>query len=429
MIKELHISPFARPLCVWIIGVLLQVNFSIAYESLFMLLILWGFLFLSWAICLETNRTVWVYEGRWIWGVTFMFMLLCVAVLQTCYVELGYCFSFVNEELLLFAAHLREILLNHLEYLHLLEEEKAVLGTITLGYKEGMDWEVRKQFSMAGVVHLLSVSGFHVAIVGRLISSALFFMPRNGVGKWLRYGLTLLFLWLFVLISGMAAPAIRAALMITLLLTGKVLERLTERYNILFASAFCMLVYNPLYLFDVGFQLSYLAVFSILYFYPRILRLIPVRNPLFRIPWGWIAVSVSAQLGTVGLCLYYFGEFSTVFLLANLPLTLFVTILIPVALIWMLLPIDEGWIYVGLKNVVEWLTASLFDIVKMFSQVSGATVSFRFDFISMLTFYGIGVSICLYFHFKQIKYVWSVFLFVLILMICRMIEKNILCGI
>jgi competence protein ComEC len=334
----------------------------------------------------------------------------------------------VNEEFLLLTECLQSDLLKKIETLNLTEEEKAILATITLGYREGMDWEIRRQFSMAGVAHLLSVSGFHVAIVGRLISSSLFFIPRNEVSKWFRYGLTIFFLWLFVLISGMAAPAIRAALMISLFLTGNVLERMTERYNILFASAFCMLAYNPLYLFDVGFQLSYLAVFSILYFYPRIYRVISVRNPLFRIPWGWIAVSLSAQLGTVGLCLYYFGQFSTVFLLANLPLTLLATILIPITLVWMLFPLESGWIYVGLKILVEWLTYLLFYIVQMFSQVIGATVSFQFDFMSMLTVYGIGVSISLYFHFKQVKYIWCVFGVVLILIFYRMIEKNILYG-
>ena len=425
MIKELQISPFTRPLLVWIIGILLQVNFFVAYESLFLLLVLWGFLLFSWIL---SNRSVLVYDGRWVWGVTFILILLSASILRTFYVESGYCFSFVNEEFLLLTECLQSDLLKKIETLNLTEEEKAILATITLGYREEMDWEIRRQFSMAGVAHLLSVSGFHVAIVGRLISSSLFFIPRNEVSKWLRYGLTIFFLWLFILISGMAAPAIRAALMITLFLTGNVLERMTERYNILFASAFCMLAYNPLYLFDIGFQLSYLAVFSILYFYPRIYRVISVRNPLFRIPWGWIAVSLSAQLGTVGLCLYYFGQFSTVFLLANLPLTLLATILIPITLVWMLFPLESGWIYVGLKILVESLTYLLFYIVQMFSQVIGATVSFQFDFMSMLTVYGIGVSISLYFHFKQVKYIWCVFGVVLVIIFYRMIEKNILYG-
>jgi len=81
-------------------------------------------------------------------------------------------------------------------------------------------------------------------------------------------------------------------------LTGGVLDRRAERYNILAASAFCMLVYEPLYLFDIGFQLSYLAVLSILYFQPRLQALIKVHNPFLRTPWGWVTVTLSAQAGT-----------------------------------------------------------------------------------------------------------------------------------
>ena len=74
--------------------------------------------------------------------------------------------------------------------------------------------------------------------------------------------------------------------MLTMYLTGRMLDRRAERYNILAASAFCMLVYEPLYLFDIGFQLSYLAVLSILYFQPRLQALIKVHNPFLRTPWG-----------------------------------------------------------------------------------------------------------------------------------------------
>ena len=133
MIKELQISPFARPLLVWIIGILLQENFFVAYESLFLLLVLWGFLLFSWIL---SNRSVLVYDGRWVWGVTFILILLGASILRTFYVESGYCFSFVNEEFLLLTECLQSDLLKKIETLNLTEEEKAILATITLGYRE-----------------------------------------------------------------------------------------------------------------------------------------------------------------------------------------------------------------------------------------------------------------------------------------------------
>ena len=170
--------------------------------------------------------------------------------------------------------------------------------------------------------------------------------------------------------NGLGGSSVRAALMLTMYLMGRMLDRRAERYNILAASAFCMLVYEPLYLFDIGFQLSYLAVLSILYFQPRLQALIKVHNPFLRTPWGWVTVTLSAQAGTTFLCLYYFGQFSTVFLLTNLPLTFLATLLIPASLVYMFLPEwipGYGWLQVG----VEWLAHGLLWVVDAFSRVRG----------------------------------------------------------
>lgn len=164
-----------------------------------------------------------------------------------------------------------------------------------------------------------------------------------------------------------------------------------------------MLVYEPLYLFDIGFQLSYLAVLSILYFQPRLQALIKVHNPFLRTPWGWVTVTLSAQAGTTFLCLYYFGQFSTVFLLTNLPLTFLATLLIPASLVYMFLPEwipGYGWLQVG----VEWLAHGLLWVVDAFSRVPGAVFSFRFDFPAMLVAYGMLLSILLYGHTGRSRY-------------------------
>ena len=198
--------------------------------------------------------------------------------------------------------------------------------------------------------------------------------------------------------------------MLTMYLTGGVLDRRAERYNILAASAFCMLVYEPLYLFDIGFQLSYLAVLSILYFQPRLQALIKVHNPFLRTPWGWVTVTLSAQAGTTFLCLYYFGQFSTVFLLTNLPLTFLATLLIPASLVYVFLP--------------EWIW-----VVDAFSQVPGAVFSFRFDFPAMLVAYGMLLSILLYGHTGRSRYLLVILFLLLIILLVRVIEDLKQCGI
>lgn len=266
--------------------------------------------------------------------------------------------------------------------------EKSVLATITFGYRKTMSRETKRDFSIAGVSHILAVSGFHVAVICgslTLFLSFLFGDRRGRVGKYL---LTVGLLWGYTAITGLAASAIRAAVMLTLYLTGRVLRRNTDGYNTLAASAFCMLVYNPFYLFDIGFQLSYLAVLFILYIQPRLRKCIEVRNPLLSMPWDWITMTVAAQIGTTLLCLYYFGQFSTVFLLTSIPLTFLSTLLIPLGVLYALLPI---WIpgYTYLQGTVEISVRSMVWVVEAFSHIPGAAFTFQIDFITLLLGYGI----------------------------------------
>lgn len=356
MIKELQIRPFSRPLLVWIAGIILQTAFPLyAYSVLFLLFPLLV-LILS---CFGTKeRGVFCYETRWLWGAVFVSLLLFLSIQKTACSQVDLSFEHSESTLSRLAKEEQLRLLEPFGRLNLTDEEKSVLATITVGYREAMDRNVRQRFSVAGVAHILAVSGFHVAVVCGFLSFLLSFLPRSEPCRWVRYLLTVLLLWLFVAVTGLAASAVRAALMLTLFLTGGVLGRRAERYNILAASAFCMLVYEPLYLFDIGFQLSYLAVLSILYFQPRLQRLMKVRNPLLRAPWQWITVTLAAQVGTVFLCLYYFGQFSTVFLLTNLPMTLLATLLIPMGLAWMLLPAGcpgYEWLQVGVEGLTHGL--------------------------------------------------------------------------
>lgn len=393
--------PFVRPLLVWMAGIVLQAFLPLSSCS-FLLLVLPLFLLFS-SFVSAKGAEVFCYGTRWLWGAVFVVLLLFLSIQKTAcsqhWEEGNYGMGIFSR----FSEKAQGYLLRHFEDLDLREEEKSVLATVTIGCREAMDREVRKRFSATGVAHILAVSGFHVAVVCGFLSFLLSFLPRNEPCRWIRYVSTVLLLWVFATLTGLAASAVRSALMLTLYLTGNRLGRTVERYNVLAASAFCMLVYEPLYLFDIGFQLSYVAVLSILYFQPRLQRLIKLRNPFLRIPWGWITVTLSAQAGTTFLCLYYFGQFSTVFLLTNLPLTLLATGLIPAGLLWMLLPAGCPG-YAGLQRAVEGLTHGLFQVVDSFSRVPGAAFSFRFDLTATAAAYGILLSLLLYVHARRPVY-------------------------
>ncbi len=197
-------------------------------------------------------------------------------------------------------------------------DELAVVAALTIGDKHELTSELKVRYSAAGVSHVLALSGLHVGILSTILY--LLFTPllRWRYGKFLRSLGVVSVLWAFAFVSGLSPSVVRAVTMCTLYLVSNCV--LEERFSAVYTvtlTAFLMLIYQPLYLFDLSFQLSFAAVYSILYFYPLMVSLWTVQNPLIKYVWNGLAVSISAQLGTLPLILYYFGTFPTYFLLAN----------------------------------------------------------------------------------------------------------------
>ncbi len=420
ILKEIQKRPFVRPLFIWITGILLQSSFHCSLVSLLLIVVSMIFVAFSW-LAPGMQPEGCNYELRWIWGVVFLSLLLSFSIQRTAYWQDRREEPAVSS-LMKFARQEQADLLKPFDRLNLSKEEKSVLATITLGYRKDMSRDVRKRFSVTGVAHLLAVSGFHVAVVCGFLSFLFSFLPKSGFCRWGRYLSTLCLLWCFVVVTGLAPSAVRAGLMLTLYLTGQVLRRRTDGYNTLAAAAFCMLVFNPLYLFDVGFQLSYLAVLAILFLQPRLQNLIVVRNPLVAIPWGWITVTLAAQAGTTLLCLYYFRQFSLVFLCTNLPLTFLSTFLIPAGLVWLLLP--PGIPGYGLLQLfVERLTHTLFWIVDAFSRVTQVTFQGRIDVWFTVLGYSSILSFLLYVKSRRPGSLLSVLLLLLFIFFELLIER------
>ncbi|MDR2969748.1 MAG: ComEC/Rec2 family competence protein [Tannerellaceae bacterium] len=394
MISELRKRPFVRPLLFWMAGI--AISSSVHTCTGFAGMLFFLSLFLPVALCLAVPfQSSLLYSNRWTGGGILLFLLL---LLSFAVHRFSNDHSFASERIMVRPGEIQQELVERIDRLQLNDSEKSVLATLVLGYRKAMSREAREKFTIAGVSHILSVSGFHVAVVAAFLSFFFSFLPRgNPFSSWLRYLLLMIPVWCFVFISGMSAPAVRSGIMFTFFQTGRVLRRSSDSYNILAASAFCMLAFQPSLLFDIGFQLSYLAVFSILYLQPRIAAWIDVRNPIPAIPWKWITVTLAAQTGTTFLCLYYFGQFSVFFLYANLPVMLFANLLIPLGLLWMLLP---SWLpgYSVLQELLEFFTRSLVRTVDVIASLPGASIDFPFGFISMITGYAMLFLLCLYFR-------------------------------
>ena len=197
-------------------------------------------------------------------------------------------------------------------------DELALLSALTIGVRDDIDNEMNQAFSASGAMHILSVSGLHVGIVYLVIARLLTFGARNRFLKIPFLILQIGFLWFYAFLTGLSPAVNRAAAMFSFLAVGKSLKRQAGTTNVLSGSALILLLVNPFVIFDIGFQLSYLAVFFISVLQPLIYGLFEIKNYMADQVWKLIALSLAAQAGTFPLSVMYFNQFPNYFLVTNL---------------------------------------------------------------------------------------------------------------
>jgi competence protein ComEC len=241
------------------------------------------------------------------------------------------------------------------------KEAFAVASTLILGYRANLSQETLAAYTKTGTIHALSVSGAHVAIIYVVLDFLLLFMNKKPALKIMKLILICALIWGYALLTGLSPSVVRSAIMISILITAKVLSKHTNSYNILAFSAFCQLLYNPFLIWDVGFQLSYLAVFGLIYLQPKIYNLMYVKNKWIDKLWNFTAMSLAAQVVTFPLSIYYFHQFPLYFLFGNLfitiPLVLMMYLGTAILVPWLsfLAPIFE-WIITFTNQVLRWIS-------------------------------------------------------------------------
>jgi competence protein ComEC len=214
--------------------------------------------------------------------------------------------------------NLRKNGLSTLKY-HLSDESYQIAAALVLGYREALTDKVQAAYADTGAIHVLAVSGLHVGIIAGILG----FLMRVVFGrKFRKKKLSIIIvisgLWLFALLTGGSPSVLRAATMFTFVTYGYFLNRTNSIYNNLAISAFLLLIWNPYLLMAVGFQLSYLAVLGIVYFTPKLEKLIYIPNPRIKYFWTLICVAIGAQIGTLPVSLYYFHQFPLLFMLSGI---------------------------------------------------------------------------------------------------------------
>lgn len=227
---------------------------------------------------------------------------------------------------------------------------KEVLGfysAVLLGDKSWLDEETQTAFATLGISHFLAVSGLHVGII-YLLFGLVFGLNVYRKHKWLlpKIVIVILVIWLYALLSGFTLSVVRAAFMFTCFLFAKLLKRESNAFNILCFSAFINLLYNPMVFYDVGFQLSYAAVASIVLLFPKLQSLLTFKYKVLNWIWDAICVSACAQFGTLPIILYTFGYFPVWFLVSNLWLSVFSFMLTASAFLFLIIsyiPFIDMW--------------------------------------------------------------------------------------
>ncbi len=212
----------------------------------------------------------------------------------------------------------REYLLKKLQNNIIDKKGKAVLSSLVLGFTGDLDNELRTSYAAAGTIHILSVSGLHVGIVYLLLLNLFFFLNTSKLSRVLRFILIIAGIWFYAIITGFNPPVVRSAVMFSFFAAGESLNRSGNGLNTLAASAFFILMYNPLQLTDIGFQLSYSAILGIMFFHRPIYSIFEFRHWFPDKIWTIAAVSISAQIGTLPVSLFNYHQFPLYFILSNL---------------------------------------------------------------------------------------------------------------
>lgn len=198
----------------------------------------------------------------------------------------------------------------------------SVASTLILGYRADLSQELLQAYSNTGTIHVLSVSGMHVVIVFWLLSKLLWWMDRRRSFRLAKFMLLLTAVWGYALLTGFSPSVLRASIMISFVMAAASFGQQARIYNSIAASAFFLLLYNPKFIADIGFQLSYLAVLGMVFLLPKLQALVPVRNRMVKPVSDYALVSVSAQAGAGPLAAYHFHQFPLYFLPANLLIVL-----------------------------------------------------------------------------------------------------------
>ncbi|WP_298393817.1 ComEC/Rec2 family competence protein [Flavobacterium sp.] len=252
-----------------------------------------------------------------------------------------------------YASKLRNRIIKNLEKNNFNKTELGVVVALILGQQQDISQEVIRDYQYAGAVHVLSVSGLHVGCILLFVTFLLKPIPNTKRGSFIKLILVIVSLWTFGILAGLAPSVVRSVTMFSFVAVGMFLRRSINIYNTLLTSALLILLIKPSFLFDIGFQLSYVALFFIVWLQPLLTSIWTPKNKIVSYFWDIITVSFAAQIGTFPLSIYYFHQFPGLFFITNIVILPGLSIILGIGVVVMLLAAFNV-VWIPLMKVLEW---------------------------------------------------------------------------
>ena len=261
--------------------------------------------------------------------------------------------SIVDKNIWFYTAKFRTTIIQNLEKNGFSKKELAVIVALILGQQQDISPEILQDYQFAGAVHILSVSGLHVGFILLFVGYLLKPFPNTKKWKLNKLIIVILSLWLFGFVAGLAPSVLRSVVMFSFVAIGRYLGRGVNIYNTLLVSAIIILLFQPSFLFDVGFQLSYVSLFFIIWLQPLLENIWEPKNKFSMFFWEIITVSFAAQIGAMGLSIYYFHQFPGLFFITNLIILPVMGFILGYGVLIMILAYFD-FVPIFLMNILEW---------------------------------------------------------------------------
>lgn len=261
--------------------------------------------------------------------------------------------SVIEKNIWHYTSKLRTKIIHNLEENNFHKAELNVAVALIMGQQQDISPEIIRDYQYAGAVHILSVSGLHIGFILLFITYILKPFPNTKRGSFFKLIVILVSLSLFGILAGLAPSVIRSVTMFSFVAIGMYLRRSTNIYHTLLVSVLLILLFQPSFLFDVGFQLSYTALFFILWLQPLLSNLWLPKNKIANYFWDILTVSFAAQIGAFPLSIYYFHQFPGLFFVTNLVIIPFLSIIMALGVFVMTLA-SFNYVPIIPAKLLEW---------------------------------------------------------------------------